>query len=150
TAKESIEDGGTPSAIDIDALRTHLSSLLPDYMVPAAYVHLEKLPLTPNGKVDRKGLPAPDAGIYFTREYEPPLSVAEITIAHIWEEVLKLERVGRNDNFFELGGHSLLAITVIGHMREAGLSANVRDLFAYPTLKGLAEVAGGESRAVVV
>jgi amino acid adenylation domain-containing protein len=150
TTRGLAEDGTAPSAIDIDSLRTHLSSLLPEYMVPAAYVHLEKLPLTPNGKVNRKALPAPDAGAYLTREYEPALSVAELTIARIWEAVLKLERVGRNDNFFELGGHSLMAITVIEHMREAGLIVNVRDLFASPTLKGLAEAAGRKGRETVV
>ena len=75
---------------------------------------------------------------------------AESTIASIWAGVLKLERIGRNDNFFELGGHSLLAVTVIERMREAGLALDVRALFASPTLKGLAEAAGGESRAIAV
>ena len=75
---------------------------------------------------------------------------AESTIASIWAAVLKLERIGRNDNFFELGGHSLLAVTVIQRMREAGLTLDVRALFASPTLKGLAEAVGGESRAIAV
>ncbi|HEX3682331.1 MAG TPA: amino acid adenylation domain-containing protein, partial [Bryobacteraceae bacterium] len=128
--------------IDVEALRSHLSALLPDYMVPAAYVSLAKLPLTPNGKLDRKALPAPDSDAYLTRGYEAPVGAVESTVARIWAEVLKLERVGRNDNFFELGGHSLLAVTVIERMRAAALPVDVRALFAAPTLKGLAEAIG--------
>ena len=87
--------------------------LLPDYMVPAAYVHLEALPLTPNGKLDRKALPAPEADACSTRGYEPPQGETEDEPGRIWAEVLKLDRVGRHDNFFELGGHSLLAVRVV-------------------------------------
>ena len=111
---------------------------LPEYMVPAAYVRLERLPLTPNGKLDRKALPAPDGDAYAVRGYEAPLGEIEETLAGIWAEVLKVERVGRHDNFFELGGHSLLAVTLIERMRRAGLQADVRALFATPTLAGLA------------
>ncbi|MBZ5524601.1 MAG: AMP-binding protein, partial [Acidobacteriia bacterium] len=135
--------------MDVAALRAQLSSVLPDYMVPAAYVSMAQLPLTPNGKLDRKALPSPEAGAYVTRGYEAPVGEIETTVARIWAEVLKLERVGRNDNFFELGGHSLLALTLIERMRAAALPVDVRALFAAPTLRGLAEAVGGESRAVV-
>ena len=121
-----------------EALRTHLSARLPEYMVPAAYVRLEKLPLTPNGKVDRKALPAPEGDAYVARGYEAPVGETETALAGIWAEVLKLERVGRHDNFFELGGHSLLAVRVIERLRQAGLEADVRALFATPTLAELA------------
>jgi amino acid adenylation domain-containing protein len=144
------EDAAVTAGMDVEALRAHLNTLLPDYMVPAAYVSLAKLPLTPNGKLDRKALPSPDTAAYLTRGYEPPVNEVEATVAGIWAEVLKLERVGRNDNFFELGGHSLLAMTLIERMRKAGLPVDVRALFTSPTLKGLAESAGGENRAVVV
>jgi amino acid adenylation domain-containing protein len=150
TTKGPKEDGATAAAINVEALRTYLGALLPEYMVPAAYMRLEKLPLTANGKVDRKALPAPDADAYMTRGYETPVGRVEATVARIWADVLKLERVGRNDNFFELGGHSLVAVTVIERMREAGLMVDVRVLFASPTLKGLAEAVSGESKTVVV
>src|SRR6202041_3155274 len=124
-------------SVDVEDLRSHLSSTLPEYMVPAAYVRLEELPLTPNGKLDRKALPAPDTDAYATRGYEPPQGETETILAGIWAEVLKLDRVGRNDNFFELGGHSLLAVTLIERMRRKGFEVDVRALFATPTLAEL-------------
>ena len=148
TANGSDQDRPGSATIDIEALRTQLGLSLPDYMVPAAYVVLDKLPLTANGKLDRKALPSPDSGAYITRDYEAPVGEVETTLARIWAEVLKVDRVGRNDNFFELGGHSLLAITVIERMREAGLILEVGALFDFPILKGLAETVGGEDRTV--
>ena len=96
--------------IDAEQLRSHLPAVLPEYMIPAAYVRLESLPLTANGKLDRKALPAPEADAYATRNYEPPQGEIETKLAAIWAEVLKLDKVGRHDNFFALGGHSLLAV----------------------------------------
>jgi amino acid adenylation domain-containing protein len=148
TTRESSGNGSWPN-IDVEVLRTHLSSRIPEYMVPVAYVALEKLPLTVNGKLDRKALPEPDASAYVTRDYEAPLGEAETIIARIWAEVLKRERVGRNDNFFELGGHSLLALTVIERMWEAAMPAEVRAVFEAPTLKDFAKAVNGESSAVV-
>ncbi|RMQ45588.1 Amino acid adenylation, partial [Pseudomonas cichorii] len=135
--------------IDLDSLRSHLQNQLPDYMVPAAYVHLEALPLTPNGKLDRKALPAPDQQALISRGYEAPQGETETTLAQIWAEVLQVERVGRHDHFFELGGHSLLAVTLIERMRRKGLSADVRILFSQPTVAALA-AAVGHNREVVV
>lgn len=123
----------------LESLRRHVSAKLPDYMVPAAYVRLEKLPLTPNGKLDRKALPAPKEDAYgAVRDYEEPVGEIERTVAQIWAQVLKVERVGRRDNFFELGGHSLLSVRVIANMRRAGLEADLQTLFATPTLAELA------------
>ncbi|MDO7929874.1 amino acid adenylation domain-containing protein, partial [Pseudomonas sp. KFB-139] len=139
----------TIAEVDLETLRTHLQSQLPEYMVPAAYVHLEKLPLTPNGKLDRKALPAPDQQALISRGYEAPQGETEITLAQIWADVLKVERVGRHDHFFELGGHSLLAVTLIERMRRKGLSADVRILFSQPTVAALA-AAVGHNREVVV
>ncbi|WP_354359732.1 amino acid adenylation domain-containing protein, partial [Variovorax boronicumulans] len=111
---------------------------LPEYMVPAAYVHLEALPLTPNGKLDRRALPALGDAAYATREFEPPIGPVEQTLARLWSELLGVPRVGRQDDFFELGGHSLLAITLLERMSAEGLPAEVRALFEAPTLAALA------------
>ncbi|KAF1029537.1 MAG: Gramicidin S synthase 2 [Pseudomonas sp.] len=128
--------------LDAQGLRAHLHSQLPDYMVPSAYVWLELLPLTANGKLDRKGLPAPDQSAMLSRGFEAPQGEVETLLAQIWQDVLKLERVGRHDHFFELGGHSLLAVSLIERMRQAGLSADVRVLFNQPSLAALAAAVG--------
>ena len=119
-------------------------------MVPAAYVALEALPLTPNGKVDRKALPAPDDSAYARRTYEAPQGEVEQTLAQIWSEVLRVERVGRHDNFFELGGHSLLVVRVIDRMRAAGLDADVRTLFTASTLFALAGAVRRETQTITI
>ncbi len=96
--------------LSVSQLRAQLSSFLPEYMVPSAWVFLEALPLNPNGKIDRKALPAPERSRNsLGTEYVPPRNATEELLASIWAEVLKVERVGINDNFFALGGHSLLA-----------------------------------------
>jgi len=135
--------------LDIDQLRSELLKHLPDYMVPAVFVHLPALPLSPNGKLDRQALPAPDPSALLTRAYEAPLGEVETVIAGIWAELLKVERVGRFDHFFELGGHSLLAVNLVARMRRAGLSADIRVLFGQPTLAALAAAVGGEPEAAV-
>ncbi|NWD75169.1 AMP-binding protein, partial [Pseudomonas gingeri] len=137
------------TSVDITSLRHHLQETLPEYMVPAIYVVLDKLPLTPNGKLDRKALPAPDLDAVISRGYEAPQGETEITLARIWADLLKVDRVGRHDHFFELGGHSLLAVSLIGRMRQAGLSADVRVLFGQPTLAALAAAVGGGTEVVV-
>ncbi|KSF13116.1 non-ribosomal peptide synthase/polyketide synthase [Pseudomonas aeruginosa] len=133
------------------ALRNELKALLrdslPEYMVPAHLLFLERLPLSPNGKVDRKALPAPDAGL-LQEAYVAPRSELECQVAAIWQEVLKLQRVGLDDHFFELGGHSLLAINVISRIQlELGMKLTPQLLFQFPTL-GLfvsnLEKAGGQ------
>ncbi|MCP2012819.1 non-ribosomal peptide synthetase, partial [Duganella violaceipulchra] len=134
--------------LDITALREELALTLSDYMVPAAFVALPSLPLTPNGKLDRKALPAPDAQAYVARGYQAPQGETETTLAAIWAELLKLERVGRHDNFFELGGHSLLAVALIERMRRAGVQTDVRALFGTPTIAALA--GGGGAIDVLV
>ncbi|HEX9935555.1 MAG TPA: amino acid adenylation domain-containing protein, partial [Longimicrobium sp.] len=138
--------GGVPA----DELREHLRRELPEYMVPSAFVALERLPLTPSGKVDRKALPAPEEDAYARRGYEAPLGEVEAALAGIWAEVLGLERVGRRDNFFELGGHSLLAIRMIERMRRVGLYMDVRALFTTPVLAELALAVGRASLEVEV
>nr|QDF82259.1 non-ribosomal peptide synthetase [Pseudomonas sp.] len=139
----------TGAALEIETLRSLLLENLPDYMVPAVFVHLEALPLSPNGKLDRKALPAPDLTALTAREYEAPVGEVEIVLAQLWAELLKVERVGRHDHFFELGGHSLLAVNLVAKMRRAGLSADIRVLFNQPTLAALAAAVGGEPQTEV-
>ncbi|WP_038266615.1 phosphopantetheine-binding protein, partial [Xenorhabdus cabanillasii] len=92
----------------VNNLRAHLSAILPDYMVPAAFVRLDSFPQTPNGKLDRRALPAPDGEAFARQIYEAPQGETEIALAAIWQEVLGIEAISRHDNFFALGGHSLL------------------------------------------
>ncbi|WOB49453.1 amino acid adenylation domain-containing protein [Xanthomonas hydrangeae] len=124
--------------LPIETLRSHLAAQLPDYMVPAAYVHLDALPLTPNGKLDRRALPAPTEEALTKQDFVPPQGPIECTIAAHWCELLGVHQVGRDDQFFTLGGHSLLAIHLIERLRTDGLHAEVRNLFASPTLAGFA------------
>jgi amino acid adenylation domain-containing protein len=136
--------------ISAEQLRSYLSVSLPEYMVPAAYVRFEKLPVMPNGKLDRKALPALDAGAYAVRGYEAPQGEIEEKLSAIWAEVLKVERVGRNDNFFALGGHSLMAVSLIERMRRSGFGVKVKTLFAGPTLAEVAATAETGTSAVEV
>ncbi|HEU0078918.1 MAG TPA: amino acid adenylation domain-containing protein, partial [Longimicrobiaceae bacterium] len=125
---------------EAETLRAHLSERLPEYMVPAAYMRLERLPLTPNGKVDRRALPAPADEAYARHGYEAPVGETEQALAEIWSEVLGTERVGRRDNFFELGGQSLLAVQVISRVRQVlEVEVPLRTLFEQPVLSQLAE-----------
>ncbi len=133
----------------VNHLRTHLSAILPDYMVPAAFVRLDSFPLTPNGKLDRRALPAPEEEAFARQVYEAPQGVTETTLAAIWSELLGIEQVSRHDSFFALGGHSLLAIQMIERLRSAGLTLAVRDLFQSPVLSAFAQTVG-QSQAVVV
>jgi amino acid adenylation domain-containing protein len=128
-------------ALRPEALRAALGAALPEYMVPAAFVHLDALPLTTNGKLDRTALPAPASDAFAVRPFVAPEGEVERSIATIFAEVVRAERAGRDDNFFELGGHSLLAMTLIERLRAAGLHVDVRDLFATPTVAGLAAAA---------
>src|SRR5208282_2012401 len=101
-AEATAADPQQELAVTAEQLRLHLSASLPEYMVPAAYVHLRALPLTPNGKLDRKALPAPEADAYAVRAYEEPQGEVENVLAALWGELLHVERVGRHDDFFQL------------------------------------------------
>ena len=122
---------------ETDVLRASLAGVLPDYMVPAAFVPMAALPLTPNGKLDRRALPAFDVEAVTAGSYAAPVGEVETQMAALWAGALGLERVGRHDNFFELGGHSLLAVGLVEKMRQAGLPGDVRALFTTPTIAGL-------------
>ncbi|ALE98111.1 D-alanine--poly(phosphoribitol) ligase subunit 1 [Serratia marcescens] len=120
-------------------LRQYLAGMLPEFMLPAAWVALDTLPLTPNGKLDRRALPEPQEDAYVREVYAEPEGELETLLAGIWRELLGIERVGRHDNFFELGGHSLLAVKLMAQLRRVGLSAGVQTLFTAPTLSTLAQ-----------
>jgi len=127
------------SHLTLSALRAFLQARLPDYMVPAIFVRLEKLPLTPNGKVDRMSLPAPDESNTLREDaYAAPRTEMEKTVAGILERLLKLEHVDVEENFFSLGGHSLLGAQLIARLRDTfGIEMPLRVVFEAPTVAEL-------------
>ena len=131
--------GGTGREEELRGLKRYLKEKLPEYMVPSAIMALEKMPLNPSGKLDRRALPEPDQK-ESGAAYVPPQTPIEEILVGIFEEVLKLDRVGIRGNFFELGGHSLLATQAISRVRRAfGVEIGVRALFEEATAAGLAK-----------
>ncbi|MFN7216594.1 amino acid adenylation domain-containing protein, partial [Microcystis sp.] len=127
----------------ISELRQFLSSKLPLYMVPQAFVFLESLPLTTNRKVDRRALPAPDKIGNRRDQYVAPRNGIEEMLVQIWTEILKIEQVGIYDNFFEIGGHSLLATQLVSRVRSLfKIELPLRSLFAAATVAELAHLIG--------
>ncbi|MFE3578023.1 amino acid adenylation domain-containing protein [Streptomyces vinaceus] len=123
-------------------LRSYLAGSLPDYMVPAVFLTHEALPLTPSGKVDRRALPEPEPdSILLGTEYAAPRDATEETLARIWAEVLRVEKVGVHDNFFDLGGDSILSIQVVSRARQAGLRLTSKMLFLHQSIAALSTVA---------
>ncbi|MFF7457250.1 amino acid adenylation domain-containing protein [Kitasatospora sp. NPDC008115] len=131
-------EGPAPAAAE---LREALAEVLPDYMVPARFVVLERLPLLAHGKVDRRNLPEPEEPAA-SGEFVEPEGEAEEFVAALWAELLGVPRVGALDDFFELGGHSLLATQVVARVRRAypelPTPVGVMDLFKHPTVRRLA------------
>jgi amino acid adenylation domain-containing protein len=134
------EKGSDNASTSTSELRRILKSRLPEYMVPGKFVTLEALPLTPNGKLDRDRLPAPDdLRPDLAEAYVAPQSELERNIAEVWQQTLRVEKIGRHDNFFELGGHSLDLTRV--HVKLANKLEQqlmIIDLFQYPTIASLA------------
>lgn len=121
----------------LPALRAHLQSRLPEYAQPSSLVLLERLPVTANGKLDKRRLPAPQGSA--SHSYQAPRNEIEKTLAEIWSQLLRIERIGIHDNFFELGGHSLLASQAIARVRERlDVDLPLQVCFANPTLDGIA------------
>ncbi len=125
-------------AVDQAELRAHLASTLPDYMVPSAFVVLDRLPLTPNGKLDRRALPAPDLTPAVTRA---PRTPQEEILCSLFADVLGLQHVGIDDNFFALGGDSIISIQLVSRARQAGLILTPRAVFQHQTVEALAATA---------
>ncbi|MFJ4990222.1 amino acid adenylation domain-containing protein [Streptomyces sp. NPDC088732] len=122
-------------ALDVDSLRAHVASVVPDHMVPAAFVVLEELPLTPNGKLDRKALPAPSYGSRVSSR--APRTSGEELLAGLLAEVLGLAGVGIDDNFFDLGGDSISSLRLVARAREAGLGITPKDVFTHRTVAAM-------------
>jgi amino acid adenylation domain-containing protein len=131
-------DGSPPAAAE---LRAHLDRTLPEFMVPGAFVVLERLPLTANGKLDRAALPDPgNERPQLEVSYVAPGSPLERVLAGLWAGALGVERVGVHDDFFALGGHSLLAAEVVAQVRELfRIELPLRSLFEAPTLAAMAQ-----------
>ena len=127
------------ASADAAALRSHLGASLPDYMVPSAFVLLERLPRTSNGKLDRRALPAPDLAP--TGGYRAPRTPHEQILCGLFAEVLGLERVGIDDGFFALGGDSIMWIRLVSRARQAGLIITPRVVFQHQTVAALAAAA---------
>jgi hypothetical protein len=129
------------SSLLVEQLRQYLSQHLPDYMIPAAFVLLEKLPLTPNGKVDRKALPEPDFHSSRLDDYVAPKNDIEKTVCSVWQDVLGVDVISTKDNFFALGGNSLLAIRALSKVNSScDVRLSIRSLFLDPTVSGVAKV----------
>ncbi|QWP75369.1 amino acid adenylation domain-containing protein [Lysobacter sp. K5869] len=140
-------DGGDDLALAL-RLKAALRRHLPDYMVPAAIVPVDRIPLTRNGKVDLRALPAPETAP--AADIEPPANAAEAGLVALWAQLLGVDpaAVGATSNFFELGGHSLLAIRLLAAIEHShGRSLSVRDVFQHPTPRELAARLAGEGGA---
>jgi acyl carrier protein len=125
---------------DAGMLQQFLKTKLPDYMVPSAFVVLDKFPLTPNGKINRKALPPPAAERPEAKHgFTPPRTPTEESLAKIWRELLGQSVIGIDDNFFETGGHSLLAMQMMARVRnEFQAELSLRNIFEAPTIAELA------------
>jgi amino acid adenylation domain-containing protein/non-ribosomal peptide synthase protein (TIGR01720 family) len=124
--------------LNVESLREQLAARLPEYLLPAQILLLERLPLTANGKLDKRALPKPGA---VTQRYTAPVGETEEILASVWADVLKLERVGTTDNFFELGGDSILSLQIIARAKRQGLKLSPKQLFEKQTIAQLATVA---------
>ena len=128
-----------PSTTELrEGLLSALKAQLPDYMVPSHLLFIDHLPLNANGKLDRKALPEPDASLRHSN-YVAPRTQLEEALAQLWQQSLKVERVGVNDSFFELGGHSILAIELIANLKaRLNLTVRLQELLAHPSIAELA------------
>ena len=133
-------DGGE---LQTEALAKELGNSLPDYMVPATFIHLDNIPLTEHGKVDRNTLQKKQVKLISSQDYLIPETELEQKIALIWQELLEVNKVGLNDNFFDLGGHSLLVVQLTSQLNKTldgdGKELNVADVFKHPTIKELVD-----------
>jgi acyl-coenzyme A synthetase/AMP-(fatty) acid ligase len=131
---------GLPAPTNAE-LRRNLAVQLPEYMIPSAFVVLERMPLTLNGKINRQALPPPDLERpQLDHAYVAPRTPAELAMAEIWRAVLQIDLVGVNDNFFQLGGHSLLAARVIARLRSVQrIEVPLHWIFDFPTIASLTD-----------
>lgn len=126
--------------VSANVLRDYLTPHLPEFMLPAHVVSLDRFPLTPNKKVNRPALPKPEqAATALPTTYVPPSDDMQQSISSIWQELLNLPQIGIHDNFFELGGHSLLAVQSHRRLSQTlAVPLSIADIFQYPTVHALA------------
>ncbi len=133
--------------LQVPALRSHLRSLLPDYMMPAVYMQLSEFPKTPSGKIDRRSLPAPEnKRPELDTLFAEPSTPLQKKLAELWCVLLDIDRVGIDDNFFDLGGNSLLALQMIARLKtELDRDLSVVALYQHPTIRGIEHIMEGKS-----
>ncbi len=144
--KELIAYMSLQADMDTEKVRSSLSQQLPNYMIPAYMMELEKLPLTPNGKLDRKNLPEPELALQTA--YTAPRNELEEQLSVIWQEVLGTKQVGIEDSFFELGGDSIKALQVSARLGRYGWKMTASDLFRHPSIKELAPLIRKAERVI--
>ncbi len=126
--------------LSVSKIRADLAKTLPDYMIPAYIVILNKLPLTANGKVNRRALPEPDGSMNLGVEYVAPTNEVEEKLVVIWSVLLGIDKIGMHDNFFALGGHSLKATGFVMRVsKEFGMELPLRQFFQSPTIREIAQ-----------
>ncbi len=130
----------SPGTVDEEGVVRQLKELLPDYMIPGILLEIETFPHTPTGKIDRKALAQMDtAEVMPETGYVPPEPGPEAQLAELWQELLKVERVGALDNFFVLGGHSLKAIMLTSRIHQTfDIKVPLEEIFQRPTVRQLA------------
>ena len=133
---------------DTEYIRKSIEQLLPDFMLPSAYVWLNELPKTTSGKVDRKALPKPGLDRPdLSTLYKAPSTPAEKNIAAVWSELLLIDKIGADDNFFQLGGNSLLALKTVAALKQRfNYEVPITKLYQYPTVCGIAGFIGGANK----
>ncbi|HVJ95070.1 MAG TPA: amino acid adenylation domain-containing protein [Labilithrix sp.] len=123
--------------ISADALRAHFLERVPEFMLPAHFVRIDRIPLTPNGKADRRALPAPEAAVRASSTREAPRTPLEESLVAVWEKVLDT-KIGIFDNFFVVGGDSIRMVQATSEVRKLGIDLSLRDTMAHPTVAALA------------
>jgi acyl-CoA synthetase (AMP-forming)/AMP-acid ligase II/acyl carrier protein len=131
-----VPEASQAGPVDIDGLRAHAKDLLPDYMIPSAFITLDSLPLTPNGKIDRQALPDPAQET--PAAYRAPQTPRQELLCALFAEVLGVPQVGLDDSFLDLHGESLMAIRLVGSIQDRlGAELLVSDIFDTPTVAEL-------------
>jgi len=134
--KQLTEEG----ELTVAELRRYLSKELPEYMIPAYFIQLDKIPLNLNGKTDRRALPEPLSNMSKGTEYKAARNLMEQKLAEIWQKVFEVENIGIFDNFFELGGHSLKAMQIVNQINKTlNIHIGFKEFFDYQTIASLGE-----------
>ena len=136
----------TGESIPDEELKTFLEPLIPDYMMPSFFVHIDEMPVTPGGKIDKKALPVPEVAVNNT-SYVEPVTMVQKTLCEIFEKALGTEKVGIEDNFFDLGGSSLTASKVAVMCLSRNISIVYADVFKHPTVRELAAIVDDQASA---